>query len=75
MTMLKLLLKYLLNFNKGLVSNNDEFSQYLIFKIYFSSLSAAIKARDNLNNRFFGGRRVSASIYDQTLFDDHDLSG
>ena len=37
--------------------------------------TAAIKARDNLNNRYFGGNRVSAAIYDQTLFDDHDLSG
>ena len=43
--------------------------------IPFSPLTAAIKARDGLNNRYFGGNRVSAAIYDQTLFDDHDLSG
>lgn len=35
----------------------------------------AIKARDGLNNRFFGGRIVKAEIYDQTLYDENDLSG
>lgn len=38
-------------------------------------LTEAIRARDSLNGRFFGGRTVRAELYDQTLYDDNDLSG
>ena len=33
------------------------------------------RARDSLNGRFFGGRTVRAEVYDQTLYEDNDLSG
>lgn len=32
-------------------------------------------ARDGLNGRFFGGRKVQATLYDQDLFDHNDYSG
>ncbi len=35
-------------------------------------MEAAIQ---KLNNRFFGGRQVLASQYDQELYDVNDLSG
>jgi poly(U)-binding-splicing factor PUF60 len=38
-------------------------------------LTEAIKGRDALNGRFFGGRVVKAELYDQILYDDNDLSG
>lgn len=37
--------------------------------------SEAEHARDALNGRYFGGRMVQASLYDQTLFDHSDFSG
>lgn len=37
-------------------------------------LSEALRARQALNGRFFGGRTIRAEVYDQTLFDDNDLS-
>ena len=32
-------------------------------------------AQDALNGRYFGGRRVKAEMYDQSLFDPSDFSG
>lgn len=43
--------------------------------IFFLDYSEAIKARDALNGRFFGGNLVQGEIYDQTLYDANDLSG
>jgi poly(U)-binding-splicing factor PUF60 len=56
--------------------SEDEDAEILV-KIYveFSAPSEAILSRDALNGRFFGGRIVKAELYDQTLYDDNDLSG
>jgi len=43
--------------------------------VSFQEPSEAETARQGLDQRFFGGRTVSALIYDQTLFDHHDLTG
>ena len=49
----------------------------VIVKIFveFKNSSSAIKAKDALHNRFFGGRVVVAQIYDQELYGNQDLSG
>ncbi|KAG8196611.1 hypothetical protein JTE90_014168 [Oedothorax gibbosus] len=49
----------------------------IIVKIFveFSMPHEAIKARDSLNGRFFGGKIVKAELYDQTLYEANDLSG
>lgn len=49
----------------------------IIVKIFveFKTNEAAKKAKESLNGRFFGGRRVVADIYDQDLYDHNDLSG
>lgn len=56
---------------------SEEEDAEIIVKIFveFSAPSEALAARTALNGRFFGGRTVRAEIYDQTLFDDNDLSG
>lgn len=49
----------------------------VVVKIFveFKDSESAVKAKDSLNGRFFGGRRVNATIYDQDLFNHNDLSG
>ncbi|RWS30398.1 poly(U)-binding-splicing factor half pint-like isoform X1 [Leptotrombidium deliense] len=56
---------------------SEEEDAEIIVKIFveFSATKEAISARDSLNGRFFGGRIVKAELYDQTLYDDNDLSG
>ncbi|RWS17482.1 poly(U)-binding-splicing factor half pint-like isoform X1 [Dinothrombium tinctorium] len=56
---------------------SEEEDAEIIVKIFveFSNSKEAISARDSLHGRYFGGRRVKAELYDQTLYDDHDLSG
>uniref|UniRef100_T1KGW9 Uncharacterized protein n=1 Tax=Tetranychus urticae TaxID=32264 RepID=T1KGW9_TETUR len=53
----------------------NQFNWFLVFYIFFYIITEAIVARDSLNGRFFGGRIVKAEIYDQTLYDEKDLSG
>ena len=46
--------------------------------VYFSHLSIFIQvkaAKEALHDRYFSGRRVRASVYDQELYDNNDLSG
>ncbi|XP_050305152.1 poly(U)-binding-splicing factor half pint isoform X4 [Anthonomus grandis grandis] len=45
-----------------------------IFVEFYESWEAE-KARDALSGRYFGGRLVQASLYDQALFDHSDFSG
>ncbi|KAI1303104.1 Poly(U)-binding-splicing factor PUF60 [Halotydeus destructor] len=56
---------------------SEEEEAEIIVKIFveFAAPISANKARDSLNNRFFGGRTVKAELYDQTLYDASDLSG
>lgn len=50
---------------------------HVLVKIFveFSNMPEAEAAVEALNGRYFGGRTVRASIYDQDLFDHGDLSG
>merc|ERR1719481_1645997 len=43
--------------------------------VEFSSSIEAKKAKSALDGRFFGGRTISALIYDQELYDQQDFSG
>ncbi len=56
--------------------SDDENAEVLV-KIFveFKNADAAKKAKEALNGRFFGGRRVVAEVYDQDLYDHNDLSG
>ncbi|XP_053201681.1 poly(U)-binding-splicing factor half pint-like isoform X2 [Panonychus citri] len=56
-------------------SEDDDAEVIVKIFVEFSNSQEAIKARDSLNGRFFGGRIVKAEIYDQTLYDEKDLSG
>lgn len=63
-------------YNEKQTDDDDDFTN-IIVKIFveFSQSSEAEKARNALHGRFFGGRRVTAEIYDQTLFQQNDFSG
>ncbi len=56
---------------------SEEEDAEVIVKIFveFKESSATKEAKDKLNGRFFGGRKVSADIYDQDLYEHNDLSG
>ncbi|XP_015787036.1 poly(U)-binding-splicing factor half pint [Tetranychus urticae] len=56
-------------------SEDDDAEVIVKIFVEFSNSQEAIVARDSLNGRFFGGRIVKAEIYDQTLYDEKDLSG
>ena len=43
--------------------------------VEFKQSASANKAKNELHNRFFGGRVVVAQIYDQELYENQDLSG
>lgn len=52
----------------------NNFSNYYVIR-ECSWIIEAEKARDALHGRYFGGRTVQASLYDQPLFDHSDFSG
>ncbi|XP_027025012.1 poly(U)-binding-splicing factor PUF60a isoform X2 [Tachysurus fulvidraco] len=54
----------------------EEEDAEVIVKIFveFSAASEMNKAIQALNNRWFGGRKVAAEVYDQERFDNSDLS-
>lgn len=64
-------------FNEKQTENEDDEEAEIIVKIFveFSLASEADRGKDALHGRFFGGRRVIAELYDQSLFDHGDLSG
>ncbi|CAG9768754.1 unnamed protein product [Ceutorhynchus assimilis] len=57
--------------------NEEDDNNDVVVKIFveFYETFEAEKARDSLNARYFGGRMVQASLYDQTLFEHSDFSG
>ncbi|XP_034234843.1 poly(U)-binding-splicing factor half pint isoform X2 [Thrips palmi] len=63
-------------YNERQSEEEDEDAEVIV-KIFveFSQMSEAEGARDGLNGRFFGGRKVIATLYDQDLFDHNDYSG
>ncbi|XP_073845467.1 poly(U)-binding-splicing factor hfp isoform X2 [Musca autumnalis] len=64
-------------FNEKQTENEDDDEAEIIVKIFveFSLPAEAERGKDALHGRFFGGRRVIAELYDQSLFDHGDLSG
>ncbi|XP_068148396.1 poly(U)-binding-splicing factor half pint [Drosophila tropicalis] len=64
-------------FNEKQTENEDDDEAEIIVKIFveFSAGAEAIRGKDALHGRFFGGRRVIAELYDQSIFDQGDLSG
>ncbi|XP_076362842.1 poly(U)-binding-splicing factor hfp isoform X2 [Tachypleus tridentatus] len=56
---------------------SEEEDAEITIKIFveFSQPLEANKARDALNGRYFGGKVVTAELYDQTLYEANDLSG
>lgn len=64
-------------FNEKQTENEDDDEAEIIVKIFveFSTTAEATRGKDALHGRFFGGRRVIAELYDQSLFDHGDLSG
>ena len=58
-------------------ADTEEESDDVQVKIFveFSHPSEAKEAQSALNGRYFGGRTVSAAVYDQELYDQKDLSG
>lgn len=64
-------------FNEKQTENEDDDEAEIIVKIFveFSTTVEAVRGKEALHGRFFGGRRVIAELYDQSLFDHGDLSG
>ncbi|KAM7344922.1 poly(U)-binding-splicing factor hfp isoform 3-T3 [Cochliomyia hominivorax] len=64
-------------FNEKQTENEDDDEAEIIVKIFveFSTTAEATSAKEALHGRYFGGRRVIAELYDQSLFDHGDLSG
>ncbi|XP_037810615.1 poly(U)-binding-splicing factor half pint isoform X1 [Lucilia sericata] len=64
-------------FNEKQTENEDDDEAEIIVKIFveFTTNTEATRGKDALHGRFFGGRRVIAELYDQSLFDHGDLSG
>lgn len=56
---------------------SEEDNAEVLVKIFveFKETKSAKAAKDSLNGRFFAGRRVTADIYDQALYEDQDYSG
>lgn len=55
----------------------DEDDAEVIVKIFveFSKHEESLAAKEALDGRFFGGRRVKCDLYDQNLYNHNDLSG
>ncbi|KAK6635686.1 hypothetical protein RUM44_000940 [Polyplax serrata] len=56
-------------------SDNDDSDIIVKIFVEFARTNEAESARDALNGRYFGGRLVKCSLYDQVLFDHSDFSG
>ncbi|KAL0269448.1 UNVERIFIED_CONTAM: hypothetical protein PYX00_007177 [Menopon gallinae] len=56
-------------------SDNDDSDIIVKIFVEFARTAEAESARNGLNGRYFGGRLVRCSLYDQALFDHSDFSG
>ena len=56
-------------------SEDDDAPIMVKIFVEFKQSASAKKAKNELHNRFFGGRVVVAQIYDQELYENQDLSG
>jgi hypothetical protein len=43
--------------------------------VEFETYEEVKRGKEGLNGRFFSGRKIHASVYDQELYDQQDLSG
>jgi len=59
------------------IYKEEQQNSEIIVKIFveFESFEQVKAAKESLNGRFFSGRKVQASVYDQDLYDQQDLSG
>ena len=57
------------------VQGEDESEVEVKIFVEFSQHQETRAAQSVMDGRFFGGRTVSATVYDQELFDQRDLSG
>lgn len=55
----------------------EEADAVILVKIFvqFSDIESCTRAVEALNGRWFGGRKISASVYSQSKFTSNDLSG
>jgi len=60
-----------------IIYNEQQEDETVIVKIFveFEKFDQVKLAKDGLHNRFFSGRKVFATVYDQELYDNNDLSG
>merc|ERR1719220_1710911 len=56
-------------------SEEEDAEVHVKIFVEFSEHSEVKVAKSALDGRFFGGRTVSALVYDQELFDQQDFSG
>jgi len=56
-------------------SEEDDAEIHVKIFVEFSKAEEVKQAKSALDGRFFGGRTVSAIVYDQELFDQQDFSG
>ena len=56
-------------------SEEEDAEVHVKIFVEFSEHSEVKVAKAALDGRFFGGRTVSALVYDQELFDQQDFSG
>jgi len=56
-------------------SEADDAEVHVKIFVLFHATSSAERAIQSLNNRYFAGRRVSAVLYEQSMYDCGDLSG
>jgi len=60
-----------------IIYKEQQEDETVIVKIFveFEKFDQVKLAKDGLHNRFFSGRKVVATVYDQELYDNNDLSG
>lgn len=52
----------------------DKAKNIVLIFVWFANKADAAKARDSLDRRYFGGRVIAASFYDERKFQEGDYS-